>query len=372
MEAAGRGPAADLTPLARLLADPYSFDLFQAVRVLLWAATGSPRADDLAVGDRAPVRFRAAVGLGFPASPIADVSVGPTFSDGRPSYEMSVTFLGLTGPSGVLPPHYTETLLRLRPDPDRQTRPVLQDWLDLFNHRLTALFCEAWAKYRPDVAYERAAADVPERDCEFTSAYLSLIGMGTPALRDRVRPPAGLSVRPPEETPASDWSLIVYSGLLARWPRTAVGLEAVLVGYLGVPVVVIQFVGRWLPLPESSQTRLGRLDGNAILGRNAMVGRQTWNIGAVKVRVGPLTGGQFAALLPPDGRDDDAPFTRLTRLVRFYLGPEFDFSVMLVPMAAEVPVTRIGSTDGASQLGRNSWLRAAPVASDPEDASFGG
>jgi type VI secretion system protein ImpH len=343
--------------LARLLADPYRFDFFQAVRVL--ARSAGPLEDETsAAPDADSVRFRTAVGLGFPASPIADVAAVPTDRVDRAVFEVAVTFLGLTGPSGVLPTHYSETLLRLRPTPEG--RPALGDWLDLFNHRLTALFYEAWAKYRPDVAGERAGA---RQESEFTAACLSLLGLGTPALRGRVRPPAGVSGAPP----AADASLILHSGLFARHPRTAVGLETVLTRHLGVPVRVIQFVGRWLPLSGSSQSRLGRPDGNAVLGRTAVVGRRVWDVATVRVRVGPLTGDQFAALLPPDDLAIEGPFAQLIRLVRFYLGAEFDFSVQLVPLAAEAPSVRLGQLSSGSQLGRNSWLRVAATGPHPEN-----
>jgi type VI secretion system protein ImpH len=364
MDAAGGDPAAPLTPrpgspLARLLADPYRFDFFQAVRVLA-RSVGAPNGGAPAPPGSDPVRFRTAVGLGFPASPIADVAAVPTDRVDRAVFEVAVTFLGLTGPSGVLPTHYSEALLRLRPT--QEGRPALWDWLDLFNHRLTALFYEAWAKYRPDVTGERAGAGALQ-ESEFVGACLSLLGLGTPALRDRVRPPAGVSGGPP----AADASLILHGGLFARHPRTAVGLESVLTRHLGVPVRVIQLVGRWLPLPASSQSRLGRPDGNAILGRTAVVGRRVRDVATVRVRVGPLTGDQFTALLPPADPAIEGPFVQLLRLVRFYLGPEFDFSVQLVPLAAEAPSVRLGQLGSGSQLGRNSWLRVAATGPDPEN-----
>src|SRR5579871_6026175 len=99
MAAAHGGQGAGLTDA--LAAGPSRFDFFQAVR-LLEALGGRAEVG----GDAAPraeaVRFRAQPALRFPAAEIAQFRARP--GDAPP--EMAVTFLGLTGPSGVLPQHY--------------------------------------------------------------------------------------------------------------------------------------------------------------------------------------------------------------------------------------------------------------------------
>src|SRR5437016_2573545 len=128
----------------RLFAEPYAFDFFQAVRLLnrldparvpvgLW---GPPESES--------VRFRTLLSPGFPASAIADLA-----RPGRAPQVPVLTqaFFGLTGPSGVLPRHYTDLLLRLEASKGPE-RAVLRDWLDLFTHRLVSLFVRAWEKYR--------------------------------------------------------------------------------------------------------------------------------------------------------------------------------------------------------------------------------
>src|SRR5262249_320571 len=136
--------------------------------------------------DRLPeqeaVRFRAANALSFPAGEIHQLRRPPR-RDGAPGHEappgMSVTFLRLTGPLGVLPHTYPNLILRRQREKDYS----LRDWLDLFNHRLVTLFYRAWEKYRLPAAYERAQLDsggvAPDLA---TQALYCLVGLGTGGL----------------------------------------------------------------------------------------------------------------------------------------------------------------------------------------------
>ena len=96
---------------------------------------------------------------------------------------MVVSFLGLTGPSGVLPRHYTELMLNRIRDKDYS----LRDFLDLFNHRLISLFYRAWEKSRLPLGYERSRFDDPDREPDLaTWALYCLVGLGTEGLRGRL------------------------------------------------------------------------------------------------------------------------------------------------------------------------------------------
>ena len=97
----------------RLFEHGYTFDFFQAVRLLRRLDPGR-----VGVGLGGPpgleiVRFRAHVSLNFPPSSIHELE-RPTSA--LPVPTMTQAFMGLTGPSGVLPRHYTELLFRLKRD----------------------------------------------------------------------------------------------------------------------------------------------------------------------------------------------------------------------------------------------------------------
>src|SRR5438445_9225836 len=95
------------------------------------------------------VGFRALNSLTFPASCIHDVVRAQ--DDGIAT--MLVAFMGLTGPSGVLPRHYTELMLERERKRDR----AIAEFFDIFNHRAISLFYRAWQKYRVPIADEQAS-----------------------------------------------------------------------------------------------------------------------------------------------------------------------------------------------------------------------
>src|SRR5262245_15694803 len=231
---------------SRLFQEGYLFDFFQAVRVLQRLGRRVP------VGYAGPpkaeaVRFRAHISLSFPPSSIHEL-IRP--DPDHPAPTMVEAFMGLTGPNGILPRHYTELLYRLERERSERNpeKHALRDWFDLFNHRLVSLFYRAWEKYRFFVPYERGGFSRPEPDL-FTSALYSLVGLGAAPLRNRLR----VAVRKPagdgdfQEMVLGKIENLVflrYSGLLANQLRSAAGLQAILQDYFGLPVRVDQFVGQ--------------------------------------------------------------------------------------------------------------------------------
>ncbi len=115
----------ELPVYKRLYQEPYAFDFFQAVRLLGRMPDALAR-NEPGDSSREVARFRAHLTLNFPASAVHDIT--PPRASGRLP-EMTVTFLGLFGPSGVLPRHYTDHLLRLERDTRGPEKRAFRDWL---------------------------------------------------------------------------------------------------------------------------------------------------------------------------------------------------------------------------------------------------
>ena len=351
-------------PIETLLREePYRFDFFQAVRVLerlfghAVGTDGSPE-DEV-------IRFRAHQSLLFPPSEICGIA---DEQEGR--LAVTVAFMGLTGPSGGVPRHYTELVI----DRLRQKDHTLRDFLDLFNHRLISLFYRAWQKNRFWIGYEQAdmiqqryrdepselrafVTEIRPRWDLFSQCLLDLSGLGPPALRYRASIRNQLRAR----TTVTDLSLRFYTGLLAQQHRSAIGLSGLLQDYFDVRMQVMQFTGQWLMLEEANQTQL--VDrGNTQLGVTALAGLRFWDVqGKFRIRVGPLTYAEFQDFMP-----SGTAYRKLGDLTRLYAGLAFDMDAQLVLQAEEVPQCQL-SLSASPRLGWNTWIRCEDFEQDPDD-----
>jgi type VI secretion system protein ImpH len=323
-------------PIAELLyREPYRFEFFQAVRLLMRMSPERTVVGRFTNPADEVVRFGAHSPVAFPASQIQDLQQPP---DGPA--QMRVNFLGLTGPSGVLPLMYSQLVLERLRERDR----TLRDFFDIFNHRMISLFYQAWEKYRFPIPYERGELD------PFSYHLLALLGLGTPGLQDRQA--------------VTDDSLLFYSGLLAMHTRSVTALRQVLSEYFEVPVEVEQFVGAWYPVEVESQCSLGEgLTYSERLGYGAVVGDEIWDQQSrVRIQLGPLTLERYLEFLP--GGD---AYRHLKALASFFAGEEFDVEVQLILKRREVPVCEL-ETDAGQQLGWTSWIKSAEFRRDPGDA----
>lgn len=358
---AAQGWREDPALIDRLLREPGRFSFFQAVRLLERMESARGRVGEDTIPGREVVRFRAAPTLRFPASEILAIRSpreGTAGATPPPTpYEMIVTFMGLTGPKGVLPSYFTRLLLRRL----RAKDPTLRDFLDVLNHRRISLFYRAWVKYRFPIAFERARSREITRDDTFTRCLFSLVGMGTAGLRGRHE--------------LDDHTFLFYGGLFAHHPRSAVALEAMLGFQFGLPVRIEQFRGVWLNLARRDRSMLpGRPEPagrHTRLGRDVIVGRRVWDVvSKFRIRIGPMSLDQFHRFLPrPIGdRLED-----LAQLARSYAGAGLDFDVRPVIAAGEWPRCELGGQGKRmAHLGWNVWLSSRPFASENGDAVFSG
>jgi type VI secretion system protein ImpH len=351
-----------------LFTDAPAFDFFQAVRLLERLTPDRKAVGRESLPQVEVVRFRSYLSLAFPPSSLH--AIEPPDED-HPSIRVVQTFLGLTGPSGVLPRHYTQLLLDIGRDVKGPERRSLGDWLAMFDHRIVSLFYRAWEKYRFWVAYERGEAFRREPDA-FTTAVFSLLGLGSPSLRGRMR--VALPAVNEEQTERvlgriDDLGLLFHAGLFVQRPRSAIGLELLLADYFRLPVSIRQFQGQWLRLEPADQTKLGE---HGVLGIDAVAGDRVWDVQSkFRVRLGPLKLAEFEEYLP-----DRSPVSRrkslflLAKMVRLYVGPELDFDVQLVLAAAETPACRLGGQGFGARLGWNTWVLSRSSERDADDASF--
>lgn len=305
--------------------EPHRFRFFQAIRLL--ALTG--RAANL--------RFRTPASLAFSPSEITSLRVSPG-RDSTPRMEMEVGFMGLTGPAGILPHHYTEILLERR---HLHRDGTLHAFLDIFNHRACALFHAAWRKYRFHIAYEQGHRDT------FTGHLADLLP-ARPPLKDGV-------------SAVHRNSLVRFAGLLGRRPLPAVSLAAFLGDHFQVGASLEPFTGQWTVIPPGARTRLGA--EAPPLGQGILLGDRFWDQqNKVTLRLGPLTGTQFHGFLP------GSPAAEALRLLAgMHLGKFLACDLDLRLTREGVPSPDLG---GGARLGLNTWLQTRPLAGNPDPVRF--
>jgi type VI secretion system protein ImpH len=315
-------PPVDLT--AELLKKGHEFSFLQVLRLLRLSGHAAEIPEDPSTHSQAlpTLRIRAQNSLAFPA---ADIAAVERTGGEEPGFRVTATFLGLYGHASPLPTFYTEDLL----EEEVSDESVTRDFLDIFNHRLFALFFRCCIKYRLSfqVLEERNAADLDRLFC--------LLGLAEPRLR--------------EEIPQA-YSLFRYIGIMTQHPHSAWGLETMLQdAFRGVPVRVIQCFMRRVRIPPEQRLCLGQAGSR--LGLDSVLGEQIEDrMGKIRLRVGPVDLAMFHGLLP-----GSREYERLAMMTRLYLQDPLDRDVELVLAENQARTVRLGEST-MSRLGLDTWV----------------
>ncbi len=322
------------TPLKdRLFEEYYRFSFFEAVRLLEAMHPEKKSIGEALTPEKEPVRFSVKPGFSFPPSEIAGLRQG---EKGKAA-QMDVAFMGLIGPSGVLPHWYNDLAL----ERVRHKDLGLTDFLDIFHHRLISLFYLAWKKNQFPVSYLPGAGDR-------LSGYLkSLIGLGMPSLTDRIG--------------FAEESLVFFSGLFSRQVPSAIALEVSIAYFSGTRVQIEQFVDRLLPLSPEDQTSIGM--ANSRLGMETVCGSYVWESQTkFRINLGPMPFADFLRFLPSG--DLLGP---IFSLVTYRVGLEFEFDIRVLLRREEVPPCVLGMTGSdAPRLGWTTWVKSSGVVHDED------
>ncbi|MCP1673928.1 type VI secretion system protein ImpH [Natronocella acetinitrilica] len=297
---------------------PERYTLFAALRLLEALSPDRPRlgrsrrpADDV-------VRLAQLPSLRFAPGELARVDDGPT-------PRLHGEGFGLLGPNGPLPLHLTEYAderRRLHQDPG------FADFLNLFHHRLASLFYRAWADAAPAVEADRA-------DNRFFWYLGSLAGLGTPGLQGR--------------DTLGDRAKLHRVGRLASQTRSQEGLEDMLEDHFGMPVTIESFLPQWLDIPPEDRLRLGRTTQVGRLGRDANLGRRSWQCQfSFRVILRDVSRQQYESLMP-----GQPGLTQLGDLVRAYIGDELRWDLELHLRPREAEPLRLSR---GRRLGLTTWL----------------
>ena len=260
-------------------------------------------------------------------------------SEGMPARVETMT-IGLMGPDAPMPLHLTRWAL------DRlsnrwfagDTHGVTSDtsfvdFCNMLQHRAISLYYRAWADTRPEVQIER---DRKARLIQMLMALSGSSSVGTEAM-------AGIKLG--------------QTASLAQQVRAPERLEVFLSEVIGAPVRVEEFVGHWMDVRPSLQTRLGQAYHG--LGRTAVIGTRSFQrADCVELRIGPVGLADFESFMLGSEKTEV-----LREAILFAAGQDVTFDLRIILERSEIPAARLGE----AQLSLSSWL-APTRAAHAEDA----
>ena len=299
--------------LGPLLDAGHRYAFFQALRLLR-----------LRLGEDAfarAVRVRPALSLSFPESDMEGIA----HEEGM--LRITANFFGLYGVTSPLPTFYTEDLI----DEHLGGGSTSRDFLDILHAALYPMLFKAWEKNRIWLAVAE------RRDDGSLNQLMALLGLHRGGNAGPLRKQQGL---------------LPHAGNFNQYPRSALGLQAMVSGLLdAAPVSVEPCVPRMVPIPGPARTRLG---GQAHeLGADTLLGsRISECTGQADIHVGPMPAALFERLLP-----GGELFPRISQAVAHYVeAPVLCVLGLRVEPAERRPATLGG---GWNRLGLNTWLPEA-------------
>ena len=334
--------------MAQFIKQPGQFSFDAAVLLMLRDRKNAPI--------QSTIRFHSPQGTAYPTTDITAIQKNDT------TFHTTVTPIGLTGPTGVLPLHYTMELTAEH----RRRASALSDFFELLIQRPLIHYAESGIKYRLASGHT-----LPENSgsapyaAQISKVLLAIAGFQSSATARSL----GVNAD----------TVKFYSGYFSSMPRSTECLRSLLSDWLKLPVRIEEFTPLRIKIERDQQSRLpvtgySREDLNNFsqLGVNATIGERYLNYQSqFTMWIGPLDLTTFQSLIPTGQL-----FKKIINMSKAYTGPELQIIIRPILKKTGVPALRLPAkinTDNEFQprLGWNSWLTPAkPRTKDVSDAIF--
>jgi type VI secretion system protein ImpH len=269
------------------------------------------------------IRYSVNPNLSFPPGDIESIHF--TEKDGHPYVEIMLNLMGLHGSSSPMPTYFTEFIAQNQDVPN-----ALQDFFDIFNHRLITILYRAWNKYRYHLRYKYGATD------EISRRFLSFIGLGHRSVQ--------------QSTNLDLSTLLSYAGLISSKGDSYDSVENTLRYYFNHQYIgIIPCIKRNVRIHREQIAKLGL--ANTVLDENFMLGSEVCDQnGKFRIHIYNLYLVTFNSFLP-----DKEKFKNLKKLVNFIFLSHITFDIELVLKKEEIPQWMLGVSSG-NRLGWSTWL----------------
>lgn len=338
--------------LARLRQTPWKFGFFSLLRRLGASHEHQPPIGLASRPQQEPFRLGQTAALIFAPREIAEAvlpdeaqarvpgAANPRSGNNPLLPVVRVYGLGMLGPNGPLPLHYTE-IVRDRSENHNDT--TLADFLDLFHHRYLTHMYRAWAQSQAAAGLDRAGDEV------FSRYVARLTGHDPLEIQDSVLPAH---------------ARLAASTYLGRESRNPDGLAATLARFFAVPVQLQEFVLHWIRIDGEDRSHLGQARASSVMGVGAMAGEVVADRqNKFRLVLGPLSLDQYLRFTP-QGRD----LPLLVEWVRGFVGYEFVWEVELRVRNDSTPPARL---EDKEKLGWSTWLGGAEGATGASGDTVG-
>ena len=352
----------------RLVAEPGDFPFVQTIRLIERLTLGRNLGKEPVKlkpigGYHHPklecIYFNAETALLFPMGEVSQLT--QSSADGHNNnWNITVSFMGLMGPSGVLPYHYSELIVQRLKLNDISMR----DFFDMLNHRVISHFYRASIKYKMLPSFERShlisdspsvgithkslASSPPTHQHNQSQALLALAGLGDSSLQNRLS--------------LSDDALISTSGFLQQQIRSVKNLEQIIKFHFGIDATIEQFQGEWKSLQPDFQTKISNSPDvgnntvfgmNNVLGKNTILGKKVWQVqGKFSVMLQPKNWDEFMEFSP-----DSLQLRAMENLIHLYVGIELDFDFTIRFDVNQIPRAQLKQPKIQTQKSEDQPLR---------------
>lgn len=316
-----------------LFEKPYDFSFFQGMRILEQIFPASMDQDNESEISKA-ITIKSYITLSPSPSDIQNLEI-----ISKTQVRLTINLLSLAGIQGPLPTAYTELVI----DRLRQKDTGLNDFLDIFNHRLALIYYKIYKKHTP--GFDLCS---PHKS-EFGKSVLAVSGINTSYVLEK------------EVSPRI---FLKYSGILWQRPRSLVGLEQILADFFKTKVKVLPFKGSFKEVDEEDWTVIGKEKGkNASLGETAMIGKKSWITSPhLIIEFGPFDENRAA-----DFFKENRGYTYLKTFVEVYCGSIYTFDAHLLCMPKKPLHSQLGlqsQLSWTSVIGKRSFDTRIIVHSD--------
>lgn len=310
-----------LTP--RLEADLHRINFYRLCQLLEKRNPGKPLIGSSSHPVDDPVRFAPHSGMGFPVSELKAVEYHEGDANRPPV--IRTTFMGMYGVDSPLPTAYLDDITQ-----HREGHEALQDFLDIFSHRILTQFYRIWRKYSYPATFEPGGTD------SISQSLLGLVGLGIPGTANHIA------------TPVSRFLALL--GVLRQPGKTQEGMQALIT--LLAPDTTVT-VSPYCLRPVEITQPLGfygdedfLLDGNTPLGDEAMDANSQLLIALTTHNQQEFQGWKPDGLLYQD----------FLVMLRVYLGWRFKAKITLTTCTRLLAVPPLG--ESPFWLGMNGVLGA--------------